>query len=133
MQIDDEYFDSKEFQDILASYEESAESGIPMFMDVDDMVDIADYYNYKGKRDMARDIIEQALELYPEATSPLVFKAGEALRDGDIAKAKELAEKVTDRDDPDFRYLEAEILIAENKLDEAERYLLDYYSTISSL
>ncbi|MBP3511787.1 MAG: tetratricopeptide repeat protein [Prevotella sp.] len=132
MQIDDEYFDSKEFKDILASYEESAESGIPMFMDVDDMVDIADYYNYKGKRDMARDIIEQALELYPEATSPLVFKAGEALRDGDIAKAKELAEKVTDRDDPDFRYLEAEILIAENKLDEAERYLLDYYSTISA-
>lgn len=132
MQIDDEYFDSKEFRDILASYEESAESGISMFMDVDDMVDIADYYNYKGKRDMARDVIEQALELYPEATSPLVFKACEALRDGDIAKAKVFADKITDRDDPDFKYLEAEILIAENKIDEAERYLLDYYATISA-
>lgn len=48
MQIDDEYFDSKEFKEVLNSYEESIESGDTPFMDVDDLVDIADYYNYKG-------------------------------------------------------------------------------------
>lgn len=130
MHIDDEFFDSKEFREILASYEESAKSGTPMFMDVDDLVDIADYYNYKGNADMARDVIEQALELYPEATSPLLFKAGDALSKGDIKTAKALVDKVADKGDPDYKYLEAEILIAENKIEEAENHFLDFYTTI---
>ena len=40
----DEYFDSEEFRNILDNYEESAKSGYPLYMDADDLADIADYY-----------------------------------------------------------------------------------------
>lgn len=130
MQIDDEYFDSKEFKEVLNSYEESIESGDTPFMDVDDLVDIADYYNYKGKAAKSREAIGLALELYPEAASPLIFKACEELRNGRIENAEELAGCVTDKETPDYKYLEAEILIAKNEIDKAEKFLHEYFMTV---
>lgn len=130
MQIDDEYFASKEFKDILTSYEESVKSGHPVFMDVDDLADIADYYNYTGEREKACAVIDFALEISPGATIPLVFKAREALDMGDVEQATAYAEYITDKDDPDYRYLKAEILIAQDKIDESESYLSDYFQTV---
>ena len=43
MPFDEEYFNSDDFQQLLSSYEASVESGSPMFLDADDLVDIADY------------------------------------------------------------------------------------------
>lgn len=130
MQIDDEYFKSKEFKDILTSYEESIKSGHPVFMDVDDLVDIADYYNYNGHQEKARDVIEFALKLNPGAAVPLVFKAREALDNENVELAKAYAEEITDKEDPDYKYLKAEIMIAQNKIDEADSYLREYFKTI---
>ena len=42
MMQDDDYFDSEEFKDILTAYEESVSSGAPLFLDSDDLIDIAD-------------------------------------------------------------------------------------------
>lgn len=130
MQIDDEYFKSKEFKDILTSYEESVKSGHPVFMDVDDLVDIADYYNYNGRRDDARAAIEFALELNPGAAVPLVFKAREALENENVELAEAYAEEIADKEDPDYKYLKAEIMISQNKIDEADSYLRDYFKTV---
>lgn len=130
MQTGDEYFDSKEFRDILTSYEESIKSGQPIFMDVDDLADIADFYNYTGEREKASAVIEFALEMNPGATIPLVFKAREALENENIEKAKAFAEEITDKEDPDYKYLKAEILIAQNLIDEADDYLRSYFRTV---
>lgn len=130
MQTGDEYFDSKEFRDILTSYEESVRSGLPIFMDADDLTDIADYYNYTGDTDRATEVIDFALNMNPGATTPLVFKARAALENENIALAEELAEKIIDKDDPDYKYLKAEILIAQNKIDKAEEFLNEYSETI---
>jgi len=130
MQTGDEYFDSKEFRDILTSYEESVRSGLPIFMDADDLTDIADYYNYTGDTDRANEVIDFALNMNPGATTPLVFKARAALENENIALAEELAEKIIDKDDPDYKYLKAEILIAQNKIDKAEEFLNEYSETI---
>lgn len=88
MQTGDEYFDSKEFRDILTSYEESVRSGLPIFMDADDLTDIADYYNYTGDTDRANEVIDFALNMNPGATTPLVFKARAALENENIALAR---------------------------------------------
>ena len=47
MTDDQAYFESKGFQKILKKYEESAKSGHPIYMDADDLADIADYYQLK--------------------------------------------------------------------------------------
>lgn len=130
MQTGDEYFDSEEFKDILNSYEESVESGQPIFMDVDDLTDIADYYNYIGDSDKACVVIDFALEMNPGATSPLVFKARSALKNEDIEQAEAFAEKILDKEDPDYKYLKAEILVAQDLIDEADEYLRDYFMTV---
>ena len=59
----DRYFDSKVFQNILMSYENSVKSGHPIFMDADDLTDIADYYNLIGDTEKAKETIDYALEI----------------------------------------------------------------------
>ena len=122
MFLDDEYFDSNEFKDILTSYEESVSSGAPIFMDTDDLIDIADYYAMSGDHDKAASVIETALDLDPGATLPLVYKAREALDKGDIDRAKELSASIIDKEDPDCKLLEGEILVACDMIEDADRH-----------
>lgn len=126
----DEYFDSNEFRDKLMSYEDSVRSGHHIFLDADDLADIADYYNLIGNYVEANDVIEYALNIHPGATLPLVFKARQALMLKEIEKAEEYANDIYNKDDPDYKYLIAEILIAQNKISEAENFLKEYYSEI---
>ncbi|MBR1548376.1 MAG: tetratricopeptide repeat protein [Prevotella sp.] len=130
MQIDEEYFKSDEFREILESYEASIDSGSTPFMDADDLVDIADYYNWQGYTDKAEDVIDHALYLYPNATLPNVFKARKALANDDFDGAHKWAEQIEDHDAPDYHYLQAEIMIAEGNIDEADRYLRNYGTTV---
>ena len=57
----DEYFDSEEFRNLLDGYEESVKSGHPVFMDADDLADIADYYHFMGANQDADETIDYAL------------------------------------------------------------------------
>lgn len=123
----DRYFDSKIFQNILMSYENSVKSGHPIFMDADDLTDIADYYNLIGDTEKAKETIDYALEISPDATLPLVFKAREALAKGEHEKAAEYAEQIGDKEDPDYKYLLAELLIAKNETEQAEYLLEDFF------
>jgi hypothetical protein len=40
----DRYFDSDEFRELLTDYEDALEQGRPVFLDSDELVDLADYY-----------------------------------------------------------------------------------------
>ena len=108
------------------------EAGEQPFMDADDLVDIADYYNQNGEKDKALDVIDYSLQLYPNATLPNVFMAREALMRNDFKEAREYAEQISDKDDPDYHYLVAEIMIAEGHINEADRYLRDYEKTVDA-
>ena len=61
-QTGDDYFDSKEFQEMLDNYEESVKSGHPIFMDADDLADIADYYHFMNDPQQA-DEAKQEIRL----------------------------------------------------------------------
>ena len=87
MNIDEEYFKSEEFQELLESYEASINAGSNPFMDADDLVDLADYYSWQGFDDKAEAAIDYALELYPTSTLPNVFKARRALSKGYYVQA----------------------------------------------
>ena len=108
----DDYFDSEEFHELLSQYEESVSSGQPIFMDADELTDIADYYHFTGDYEKADDAIEKALAFNPGATSPLVYKAREALTREDVEEAERLVEQILDKNDPDYHYMQAELLIA---------------------
>ena len=119
----DDYFDSEEFHELLDEYEQAVNTGQPVFMDAEELSEIADYYQMTGRYDEAEQAITLALSLSPGAIAPLTYRIHEALYNGDIDQAKDFFSQITETDAPDYAYNRAEILICEGKADEADSYL----------
>lgn len=118
------YFDTKEFEQLLASYEEAQQRGESIYLDSEQMTDIAEYYHWMGRSDDAVAVADQALSMYEGATAPLVLKARIALlTNNDPKGALALAEQIEDKYDLDYYYIKAEILIVIDKAEEADLYL----------
>lgn len=132
MHIDEELFKRKEFKRNLKLYEDTVKSGKTVFMDIDDLTDIIDYYNYDGQVDEAERVANYALSLYPGAIGPLVFKARKAISEDDLEEAGICCESIEDKSDIDYFYLKVELKIADEKYNEAEEMLELAYSNIDS-
>ena len=99
---DDEYFDSDEFREMLATYEEAVSQGQPVFLDADELAEIADYYQMTGHADQADEAITLALSLSPGAVMPLVYKIHEALYYGRTDEAEQLLDQIIEKEYQDF-------------------------------
>ena len=117
---DEEYFKSNGFQKLLKQYETSVKSGQPIYMDADDLADIADYYQYNGRLEEADAAINLALEYNPDAVGPLLYKARESLLQKDYDSAYAYAERLMAIDQQEALYYKGEILISEGKIEEAD-------------
>ena len=93
-----EYFESEDFKEILRQYEESVKSGERIYMDADDLADVADYYHYHNRIDEANAAISLAMEYNPEAVGPMLYKAREALEAKDFETADKYADRITPLD-----------------------------------
>lgn len=132
MTEDQAYFESKGFRKILEQYEESVQEGHSIYMDADDLADIADYYQYNGKPEDANRAIDLALEYNPEAVGPLLYKAREALSLHDFDTAREYAEQILAVDQQEALYLQGEILINEGKVEEADDFFREQMREVMS-
>lgn len=129
---DTEYFESKDFQEILNKYEESVKSGQSIFIDADDLTDIADYYHMEGRLDEAGDAINLALQLTPDAVAPLLYKAREAMENNDMETAESYAELVKLKDPVEYVYLKGELMLSKDRADEADAFYKERYDEIDS-
>lgn len=127
----DDYFKSKEFRELLASYENDKHTGSPIFLHSDDLAEIADYYRLEGMIEQAHEAAVYGVQLHPGATTPLLFLSREALTQNNIPKAEKLAAEIEDKSDSDYHYLLAEIGVAKGKLNEAEEKFRKYYDETS--
>ena len=126
----DEYFDSEEFCELLANYESTINTGMPVLMDADELADIADFYQMQGELDKAEEAIALALSLSPGAIAPITYRIHEALYNGNTQQAWEWLEQIVEKSEPDYIYNRAEILLAEGKVEEADRYLRDEFRQV---
>lgn len=123
----DNYYDSKEFRNILRQYEEARDEHHSVFLDTDALTDIAEYYLSQGLTRKASEAVEYALSLFPDANGPLILKARLLLMQyNDAHQAAEIADQIEDKDDLDYYFLQAEILIVEGRQDDADEYLEEY-------
>lgn len=128
--MDNEYFKSKEFKEILKKYEE-AESGKSVFLDAGDMTDVAEYFNIIGQSRKSLMIADEAVENFPGAVKPLAFRARLALfLHDDIAEAKRYVDMIDDKSNLEYYYVEAEIMVAQNKVADANDYLAALIPTV---
>ncbi len=126
-----QYFKSKAFKALLDKYEKSSSQGEPFYFDPEELTDIAEYYQANDDDEKAIRVIEKAIRMFPEAVAPLAFRSRYALlQEDNIEKAKYYASKISDISDYDFKYLNAEFLIYEDKLDKADQYL---YASLDGL
>ena len=124
MIIDNEYFNTNEFKSILKVYEEKLNSGENFLFDIDDLIDVADYYTYNDEVEKSNVAMEMAYKLYPDSSMPLLFKAQQALDNGDKEAVKHYLRRITDKDNAQYKNFYAEFLIAQDKVNEANRFLL---------
>lgn len=121
-----EYFNSNEFKAILRTFEHAEKAGVPILLNSEELIDIAEYYYNKGNIPQANEIADRTIELYPGASAPLLFKARTALQNNnDVKKAKYYAELIADKTDIEYYYIKAEIMIASGFPDKADLYLED--------
>lgn len=127
---DNEYFDSEEFRELLADYETSIDAGLPVFMDANELAEIADFYQMSEEYEKAEDAITLALSLSPGAISPLTYRIHEALSNGDTQQAWDWLDQIVEKSEPDYIYNRAEIMIAEGKTEEADSYLREELKSV---
>lgn len=113
-------------------YEEACNTGNSIYLEADDLIDIAEYYQSKGEYKKAIAAADYAISIFPGATSPLLFRSRMSLiYEKNSQKANEWADKIEDKTDLDYYYLKAEILIADNHEKLADKYLEEIFENIS--
>ena len=126
----DEYFDSDEFRELLAEYETAVSTGQPVFMDADELAEIADYYQMTEHPEEAESAIQLALSLSPGAIAPLTYRIHEALYNGDTQRAWQLLDQIVEKNEPDYIYDRGEILIVEGRIQEADDYFREEFKKV---
>lgn len=129
----DEYFDDDEFQEMLSDYERMVEAGEMVFMDAEDLADIADYYHLQKRYEEAEAAIQRAMELEPDSPVALSYRVHEALSKKDYLAAEDYLEQIADEQHPEYIYCRAEIWIAQGKVEEADNYLRECQKYVSPL
>lgn len=122
--MDDNIYQSKEFKAYLQKYEAACSSGSSVYLEPDELTNIAEYYHLHGRHEQALKAADMAIKMFPGATAPLAFRARYALlAKGDSQEAMKYAAMIADKHDLDYYYLIAEIMIADNRETEADDYL----------
>ena len=119
------YFKTDQFVQLLNQYEEAVQQGNPIYMDADDLADIADYYQYNDRYEEAERTIDLAFEYNPDAVGPLLYRAREAMSKKDYDTAREYADHIVAVDQQEGFYLQGEIMINEGRLEEADTFFME--------
>lgn len=131
MPIQDKFYESPEFKEKFQLYENAQASGTSVYLEPDDLTDIAEYYHILGNIDACKNTVDYAIKMFPGATMPLVFRSRVALlMEHDVALAEEYAEMIDDKADLEYLYLKAEIMIVDDRTEEAETFLRDAYEEL---
>ena len=116
------YYDSQEFTELLASYENMLTEGNSVYFDSMDIANIAEYYSMNGELDKSDCAIEYGLRLHPSDADILISKANNLLRRGLKDEARVLTESISDPDNQELLYLKGEIELAFDRPDNADAY-----------
>jgi tetratricopeptide (TPR) repeat protein len=93
---------------------------------------LAEYFHTIGDMNQALKIVDAAIDIYPGAVGPLVFRARTSLvKDGNPKLASHYADLIDDKTDLDYYYIQAEIMVYNNEAEKANDYLLDKYSEVN--
>lgn len=118
----DKYYKSDEFREVLHKYE-SILQGNGGFLDADDYADVAEFYLASADERKAREAAQRGVNIFPDALPPLAVLARIELSAKHIDRAEAIINLADDKDQLEYHYVLAEIMIAKGKVQEAEQFL----------
>lgn len=113
----------KELQELAEQYEAAKADNKPIYLDADDLADLADWYAMRGKDEQAVEVVEYGLNIHPDSTPLLVEQAYLLIDAQDRDKAKQIIDRISEDYSSEVKVLKANILLGEGKTEEAEQLL----------
>lgn len=114
----------KELSELIQKYEAAKAEDQQLYLDADQLADIADRYATEQNFAKAQEVISYGLHLHPGNTDLLIEQSYLYLDTRNLKKAKDVAECISEEYETEVKMLKAELLLNEGKLEEA-RQLLD--------
>ena len=105
------YFEEPDFKRALEKYEKALENNSSVYLDADELTDIAEYYMTKGQENQANEAIQLALDLHPESVDPQIFLSRQQMFYGNMKRAHEICDGILDQNDREVHFLRAELMI----------------------
>ena len=110
----------KELVTLITNYEEAKAENRQLYLDADQLADIADWYASERKFEEAQEVITYGLKIHPRNTDLLIEQAYLYLDTQKLQKAKKVADSITEEFDSEVKLLKAELLLNGGKLEEAQ-------------
>ena len=126
------YFEDAEFKESLRRYESALSMGKSVYMDADELTDIAEYYMVNNKEKEANEAISIALDLHPGSVDPQVFLARQEMFHDRLDRAHEICDSIEDQNDREVAFLRAELMIREDEVEAAQEFLMDIHDGLDS-
>ena len=112
----------KEQQELAVQYEAAKAENRTIYLDADDLADLADWYAVHHKYAMATEVVEYGLGIHPDNTALLVEQAYLFLDTQHKEQAKDILERIAE-ESSEVKVLKANLLLGEGKEEEAEAIL----------
>ena len=112
-------------------YEAAKAENRSIYLDADDLADLADWYAVHHKYAMATEVVEYGLGIHPNNTALLVEQAYLFLDTQHKEQAKDILERIAE-ESSEVKVLKANLLLGEGKEEEAAKYR-DYFDYSESL
>lgn len=112
----------KQLQEMAEQYEAAKAENRTIYLDADDLADLADWYAVHHKYAMATEVVEYGLGIHPDNTALLVEQAYLFLDTQHKEQAKDILERIAE-ESSEVKVLKANLLLGEGKEEEAEAIL----------
>lgn len=112
----------RELQEMAEQYEAAKTENRNIYLDADDLADLADWYAVHHKYNLAAEIVDYGLRIHPDNTALLVEQAYLFLDNRQKKRAWEIVSQITE-DSSEVKVLKASLLLGDGREAEAEEIL----------
>lgn len=111
----------KETQKLALRYEEAQQKHEPIYLDSNEVLDLAGWYSTRFNDEQANEVVKYGLQLHPDSTELLTELAHQYLDHDDMEAAQRIAGLISETDQPEAIILQARLLLREGQEAEADK------------